>query len=370
MKIALGIFKYFPFGGLQVDMRNIALEFVRRGADVTVFTGEWNSQEHFPGVEVRILKLAGVTNHARALEFARKFHSAAAEFDVKVAFNRFGGCDFYFAADDCYTAALNRRKGAFLLRHFGRYKVFASLEKAIFSPESKTVVFYICQKQLDEFRAVYGTPPERLIYLGPGVSSQFTVPDDALRQQLRSKYGIAENQSLALFVAANWKLKGGDRVLTSFAALPPEMKKQMQLHFAGGDGNGEAQKLAEKLGISDCCHFHGPQKDTSPLVQAADVLIHPARKEATGGVIAEALACGVPVIATGLCGYASLIRESGAGLVLEEDFSFAQLSRAWQAWFQQRKYFAELARKAACTLPLKGRSADAVDIILKHCSQQ
>ena len=133
MKIALGIFKYFPFGGLQIDMRNIALEFARRGEDVTVFTGEWNSSESFPGVNVEILKLSSLSNHRKALEFSRAFHRAAENFDIKVAFNRFGGCDFYFAADDCYAAALNRRKGAFLLRHFGRYKVFSELEKSIFS---------------------------------------------------------------------------------------------------------------------------------------------------------------------------------------------------------------------------------------------
>lgn len=364
MKIALGIFKYFPFGGLQIDMRNIALEFARRGEDVTVFTGEWNSPESFPGVKVEILKLSSLSNHRKALEFARAFHRAAQNFDIKVAFNRFGGCDFYFAADDCYAAALNRRKGAFLLRHFGRYKVFSELEKSIFSPHSRTVAFYICQKQFEEFRSVYGTPVERLIYLGPGVGEQYVPADDVLRQKHRAVLGVKENETLALFVAANWKLKGGDRVMETFASLPEEIKKQTQLHFVGNDADGEAQKTAQKLNILSFCRFHGPQKDTSSFVQAADVLVHPARKEATGGVIAEALACGVPVLVTGLCGYASLVRDSGAGIVLEGDFSSEKLLNAWQAWFNAREHFAGVAQKAAQTLPLKGRASAAVDIIL------
>ena len=368
MKIALGIFKYFPFGGLQIDMRNIALEFVRCGADVTVFTGEWNSPESFPGVNVEILKLSSLSNHRKALEFARAFHLAAADFDIKVAFNRFGGCDFYFAADDCYAAALNRRKGAFFLRHFGRYKVFSELEKAIFSPLSRTVAFYICQKQFDEFRSVYGTPAERLIYLGPGVGEQYIPADAALRQQLRSDLGVKDDQFLALFVAANWKLKGGDRVMECFAALPEKIKNQTRLHFVGGDSGGEAQKLAQKLNISPFCRFHGPQKDTAPFVQAADVLVHPARKEATGGVIAEALACGVPVLVTGLCGYASLVGDSGAGIILEEDFSSEKLVNAWLEWFNNKAHFAAAAQKAAQSLPLKGRAAAAVNIILNSRS--
>ena len=93
-------------------------------------------------------------------------------------------------------------------------------------------------------------------------------------------------------------------------------------------------------------------------------MVHLARKEATGGVIAEALACGVPVLVTGLCGYASLVRDSGAGIVLEGDFSSEKLFTAWQEWFNAREHFAGVAQKAAQTLPLKGRAAVAVDIIL------
>ena len=83
MKIALGIFKYFSFGGLQGDMRNIALELARRGNTVTIYTGAWESAETLPGIQVECLKLSGWSNHARALDFARKFHQAAGNAEVK-----------------------------------------------------------------------------------------------------------------------------------------------------------------------------------------------------------------------------------------------------------------------------------------------
>ena len=166
-------------------MYNIALEFARRGGDVTVYAGEWNAPEYPEGVKVELLKLSGMSNHARALDFARKFHIASAGADVRFAFNRFGGCDFYFAADDCVKAALKRRAGAFLLRHFGRYRTFLKLEEAIFSPDSRTVIFYISPKQLDEFQAEYGTPADRFVYLGPGVGRDYFLPDAELRQKHR-----------------------------------------------------------------------------------------------------------------------------------------------------------------------------------------
>lgn len=364
MKIALGIFKYFPCGGLQADMYNIALEFARRGEDVTVYAGEWNAPEYPEGVKVELLELSGMSNHARALDFARKFHIASAGTDVRFAFNRFGGCDFYFAADDCVKAALKRRAGAFLLRYFGRYRTFLKLEEAIFSPDSRTIIFYISPKQLEEFQAEYGTPADRFVYLGPGVGRDYFLPDAELRQKRRQALGVEDGEIMALFVAANWKLKGGDRVMETFASLPEELKKQHRLHFVGGDAGGEAQKLAQKLDISRYCVFHGPRRDSFAFFQAADVLIHPARKEAAGSVIAEAVACGVPVISSGICGYSSIIRETGAGIVLDEPFAGNDLICAWQKWLEQREDFAGIARSAAENYPLRGRASDAVDVVL------
>ena len=57
-------------------------------------------------------------------------------------------------------------------------------------------------------------------------------------------------------------------------------------------------------------------------------MIHPARKEATGTVIVESLAVGVPVIASGACGYADYIGKLSTELVIPEPFEQAKLNSA------------------------------------------
>ena len=54
------------------------------------------------------------------------------------------------------------------------------------------------------------------------------------------------------------------------------------------------------------------------LLSAADLMVHPARNEATGTVLAEAAVCGLPVICSENCGYAPLVKDAG-GVVLPEN---------------------------------------------------
>ena len=44
MKIALCLYKYFPYGGLQRNFLAISEELLKRGHDITVYTGEWEGE--------------------------------------------------------------------------------------------------------------------------------------------------------------------------------------------------------------------------------------------------------------------------------------------------------------------------------------
>ena len=49
-------------------------------------------------------------------------------------------------------------------------------------------------------------------------------------------------------------------------------------------------------------------------------MFHPARAESAGGVIIEALASGVPVVSSAVCGYNTYIAEAGAGIIIPDPF--------------------------------------------------
>ena len=173
MKLAFTLFRYFPFGGLQLDFARFLQEGIRRGHSITVLYDRWEG-DFFPGAEYRELKCGSLTNWGRALDFERKAAEELARggFDRVVGFNRMAGLDFYYAADNCF-AELSEKKHPFAGRILPRYRVFRRMERSVFGAGGKTVILYLTEGQKACFRQFCGTEEERFRYLPPGVAEEF-----------------------------------------------------------------------------------------------------------------------------------------------------------------------------------------------------
>jgi UDP-glucose:(heptosyl)LPS alpha-1,3-glucosyltransferase len=66
--------------------------------------------------------------------------------------------------------------------------------------------------------------------------------------------------------------------------------------------------------------FYGYCEDIPDFLAVSDILVHPARLDVTGQVLLESIINGLPVIASGCCGFAGLVRAAEAGIVLSEPF--------------------------------------------------
>ncbi|MDR1061808.1 MAG: glycosyltransferase, partial [Clostridiales bacterium] len=86
-----------------------------------------------------------------------------------------------------------------------------------------------------------------------------------------------------------------------------------------GDGPllGEMKALAASLGLGERVRFAGHVGDMKPLYSASDACVCPSESEASSYMILEALASGLPVIATDRGGNGELVNEgSGNGLLV------------------------------------------------------
>ena len=366
MRLAVAILKYFPHGGLQRDFLRISEEAHSRGHEVIVYTTSWKGEKPV-WLDVRILNPRALTNHRKAELFFRELHSALAKepCDLLLGMCRGPGLDVYFSGDECFALNQQKKHTALFCRLSSRIRTFSAMERAIFAPDSKTQILYLVEQQKEQFSGFYGTPAERMHLIPPGMNPECRYPENAsgLRESFRQKKDIPSDRLVLLCVGANLKLKGADRVIEAVNVMPPVLREKITVLLVGKK-NRTLEKMARR-GSADI-RFEGMSDHILDYYLGSDLMVHPARSEAAGSVLIEALATGLPVICTGLCGFSTYVQESGAGHVLYGEFRQSELNIAIEALLADREnlnYLRNAALEYAGHTNLTGRAAAVVDLL-------
>ncbi len=333
MKLALCLYKYFPHGGLQRDFLRILNECRSRGHAVHVYTAEWQGEppNDFQLTVFPSSRIGG--NHRRDKHFHEKMQKAltAQHFDAVVGFNKMPGLDLYYGADYCYLGRALPQYAIYgpLYRVTPRYRDRVAFEKAVFGRDSQTQILSLSEREKTVYQQHYFTPEERFHLLPPTLAPDRKPVTDrtGTRIHMRQEMGIGTSDTLLLFIGSGFKTKGLDRVLRALSHLPESLSGDTHLVVIGQDQTGPYRRLAHKLQIADRVRFLGGRTDIPELLAAGDLLVHPAYMENTGTILLEAIASGLPVIATDVCGYASHIIQADAGKVLPSPFDQDQLNQ-------------------------------------------
>lgn len=121
-------------------------------------------------------------------------------------------------------------------------------------------------------------------------------------------------------VGSDYKRKGVDRALRAISALPHHLKEKTLLIVVGKGRLRPYLRLAKRLGVSSHVNFVGERDDVPRFLVGADLLLHPAYQENTGTVLIEAMAAGLPVLATDNCGYSFHVDRADAGKLVPSPF--------------------------------------------------
>lgn len=134
-----------------------------------------------------------------------------------------------------------------------------------------------------------------------GVSNRFRKVD--IDEAVLRRIGLAPGQQFILAAGQNAPYKNHKGALEGFAgAFADRPDIALVMVQRRGFGAGELSSLARKLGIEDRVHFTGTV-DFDTLLQlysGALALLHPSLCEGFGNPVAEAMACGCPVITSNL----------------------------------------------------------------------
>src|SRR2546425_9668392 len=161
-----------------------------------------------------------------------------------------------------------------------------------------------------------GLDPGRVVAVGAGISPQFARPPGAGRLQALEEGLPGLEDRFILSVGGMEYRKNVEGLLTAYSLLPPELQARHQLVVACRMTEAYRNHLrvaATRLGIASRLYLPGHVSDP-PLValyQSTALFVFPSLYEGYGLPVAEAMACGAPVVSAGTSALAELTDPRG-----------------------------------------------------------
>jgi len=169
----------------------------------------------------------------------------------------------------------------------------------------------------------------------------------ALRVQARRVRQFQTADFVLLLIGNDWRVKGLDTILRAVGSL---RDLPLRVLAAGDDSPDSFRELAKSLGIADRCSFEMPRPDVLDFYSAADLYVSPSIEDSFGLPVAEAMACGLPVIASANAGVAGQIHDGIDGFIVsqpEDAETLAQILRQLYSDDGLRRSIGDAAAKTA-----------------------
>jgi glycosyltransferase involved in cell wall biosynthesis len=221
------------------------------------------------------------------------------------------------------------------------YRVLRDAQAVLFTTEQERLLarqsFWLYQA--NEVVVGYGTSAP------PGNAEQ-------QREQFLSRFPQLRGQRILLFLSRIHPKKGVDLLIEAFASVAPT-DPRLQLVIAGPDQVGWQAQLQQRpaaLGIADRITWPGMLSGDLKwgAFRAAELFCLPSHQENFGIVVAEALACGLPVAIAEPVNISAEVAGAGAGLVQSD--TLAGTTEALRQWLALDEFAREQMKVRAVQL--------------------
>jgi glycosyltransferase involved in cell wall biosynthesis len=170
-----------------------------------------------------------------------------------------------------------------------------------------------------------GLPESRIEVVHNGVDTTRFRPDREAGTAFRKQLGIPFGRPVVGMIASFKRQKGHDRFLEMAVRLRQSTANALFMIVggplqdgaeAGGEYEAEIKRMAESLGLADCCIFVGNQKDMTTVYNACDVTALLSHREGTPNVVLESMACGVPVVVSDVADNRIIVQDGVTGYLV------------------------------------------------------
>lgn len=147
-----------------------------------------------------------------------------------------------------------------------------------------------------------------------GVPTDEYAPNPPKRAQLRHAQGVETNGIVIVHVGRFSEVKNHMLLLQAFARVRSDQPIYLWL-LGDGELRPAMEQLAQELGVADRVRFWGVRSDVADILNAADIFVLPSKWEGNPLSVMEAMATGLPVVATAVGGVPELVEEGVSGFL-------------------------------------------------------
>jgi UDP-glucose:(heptosyl)LPS alpha-1,3-glucosyltransferase len=323
MRLAIVRQRYNPFGGAERIVARALPALERAGSEATLIA---RSAEGWGARRVMIVAPFYLGRVWRDWSFARAARAAwrRAAFDVVQSHERIPGAPLYRAGDGVHRRWLElRAASAGWLERLGiainpYHRYVRAAERRMFEHPRLRAVICISEMVRADILRAFRIDPGKLHVIYNGVDLEHFHPRErARREAARASLGYGPRDMVFLFVGSGFPRKGLGAAIDALAAA---REPRFRLLVVGKDRyQARFAERARAAGLAERVRFLGGQEDVRPFYAAADCLLMPSRYEPFGSTALEALAMGLPVIASSRCGAAEILEPGVQGWVCEPD---------------------------------------------------
>jgi len=202
------------------------------------------------------------------------------------------------------------------------YRLIMALERRIYS-NSKIRLAAVSKRVAAQLRKHFGRTDVVVIPNAVDTTRFSSEARVACRLASRQSLKLDDGEFVLLLIGNDWKNKGLCQLLRSLAAISDI---SIQLLVVGKDDPGFYRNVVRQLRLEKRVRFLAPSADVLSFYAAADTYVAPSLEDAFGLPIMEAMACGLPVIASVRAGASENIVDGITGYLLQDPVNDVELT--------------------------------------------